>query len=397
MSSSSRAGATGLIFTSDEGPGIRRRRAGKGFVYLDARGRKITAARTIERIRALAIPPAWSDVWICAKADGHLQGVGRDAKGRKQYRYHPEWRAHQEQEKYERLIDFGDALPAIRRSVARDLRRRKLDHERVVATVVHLLETTLIRVGNDEYARTNDSYGLTTLRDRQVRIDGSELRFVFQGKSGQRHDIALADRRVARIVRECQDLPGQRLFQYEDTDGAVRPIGSNDVNEYLRSAAAADFTAKDFRTWMGTLYTAAALAALEPGPADRHGRPGGSPSKNGSWQQSCAPPVAASTPRLHHRSDRAFDGLPDLLLDRLYDLFDFGLDLRCDRLPLLVGVHHVELLSRSAAVPFHAPSCARRTTYPGGAWSIGNPPRTGARSRVAEGSAGRYAPENPTS
>ena len=267
MSSSSRAGRTGLIFTSDESPGIHRRKAGKGFVYLDSRGRKITAARTIERIRGLAIPPAWTDVWICAKANGHLQGVGRDAKGRKQYRYHPEWRAHQEQEKYEHLIDFGDALPAIRRSVARDLSRRKLDHERVVATVVHLLETTLIRVGNDEYARTNESYGLTTLRDRQVRIDGSELRFVFQGKSGQRHDIALSDRRVARIVRECQELPGQRLFQYEDTDGAVRPIGSNDVNEYLRSAAAADFTAKDFRTWMGTLYTAAALAALEP-PTD---------------------------------------------------------------------------------------------------------------------------------
>jgi DNA topoisomerase-1 len=203
-------------------------------------------------------------VWICANAKGHLQAVGRDARNRKQYRYHAKWREHQELEKYERLVEFAAALPDIRRAIARDLGRTTLDHERVAATVVHLLETTLIRVGNEEYARTNASYGLTTLRDRQVRVDGSDLRFVFPGKSGKSHDITLSDRRVATIVRSCQDLPGQRLFQYEDADGVTRPVGSSDVNEYLRDASGSDFTAKEFRTWMGTLYTAAALAALEP-------------------------------------------------------------------------------------------------------------------------------------
>jgi DNA topoisomerase-1 len=261
-----------LRYVSDEEPGLTRIRAGRGFAYRDRRDRRITSATTLARIRALAIPPAWTDVWICADPKGHLQAVGRDARGRKQYRYHDGWRAQQEHEKYERLIDFGEALPAIRRAIAKDLTRTGLDHERVVATIVHLLEVTLIRVGNEEYARDNSSYGLTTLRDRQVRIDGSDLRFVFTGKSGQRHDIGLSDRRVARIVRGCQDLPGQRLFQYEDDDGRIRPVGSADVNQYLRTASGGDFTAKDFRTWMGTLYTAAALASIDAPEHDREAK-----------------------------------------------------------------------------------------------------------------------------
>jgi DNA topoisomerase I len=264
-----RAGDAGLRYVSDDEPGLTRVRAGRGFGYRDRRGRRITSETTLSRIKALAIPPAWTDVWICADPKGHLQAVGRDARGRKQYRYHDGWRAQQEQEKYERLIDFGDALPGIRRAIAKDLARTGLDHERVVATIVHLLEVTLIRVGNEQYARDNSSYGLTTLRDRQVRIDGSDLRFVFTGKSGQRHDIELSDRRVARIVRGCQELPGQRLFQYEDDQGQIRPVGSADVNEYLRVASGGDFTAKDFRTWMGTLYTAAALASIDLPDDDR--------------------------------------------------------------------------------------------------------------------------------
>jgi DNA topoisomerase-1 len=264
--------ASGIVYVSDEEPGYRRRKAGRGFVYLDERGRRITEEKTVQRIRSLAIPPAWTEVWICPNPHGHLQAVGRDAKGRKQYRYHAGWRAEREHMKYERLIDFGEALPPIRRRMAEDLRRRSLDHDRVVAAVVHLLESTLIRVGNEEYARTNGSFGLTTMRSRQVSVDGSEVRFVFTGKSGQRHDVSVEDPRTARVIQRCQDLPGQRLFQYEDDDGDIRPIGSSDVNDYLREASGEDFTAKDFRTWMGTLFTAAALAALDPPASEAEGR-----------------------------------------------------------------------------------------------------------------------------
>jgi DNA topoisomerase-1 len=271
-STSTTAAAHGLRYVHDDEPGYGRRRAGKGFTYLDTRGRPITAAAKVERIKSLAIPPAWTDVWICPRADGHLQATGRDAKGRKQYRYHPDWRAVQEEMKFERLIDFGEALPAIRRRMAGDLRLRGLPRDKVLATVVHLLETSLIRVGNEEYAKANGSFGLTTLRDPHVQLDGSEIRFRFPGKSGQRHEITVHDARTARIVRQCRELPGQRLFQYVDDDGTQRKLESGDVNDYLRDASGGEFTAKDFRTWVGTLLAATALSALEPPRSGSAGR-----------------------------------------------------------------------------------------------------------------------------
>lgn len=261
-----------LRYGSDEEPGIRRRRAGRGFSYVDARGRRVRDRTTLERIRALAIPPAWTDVWIAPDPHCHLQAVGRDARRRKQYRYHPEWRAAQEAMKYERLVAFGEVLPRIRQRLAEDLAGRALDHDLVVATVVHLLEITLIRIGNEQYARDNGSFGLTTLRTRQVTVDGSRLLFSFPGKSGQRHDVAVRERRVAQVVRRCHDLPGQRLFQYRDGDGELRAVRSDDVNEYLRDACDDDFTAKDFRTWIGTLFTAAALTELPPPESEAEGR-----------------------------------------------------------------------------------------------------------------------------
>lgn len=270
--SASEASVHGLRYVHDDDPGYRRRRSGRGFVYLDTRGRTLTATDTIDRIKKLAIPPAWTDVWICPRADGHLQATGRDARGRKQYRYHSQWRGVQEKMKFERLISFGEALPAIRQRMVGDLDRRGLPREKVLATIVHLLETSLIRVGNDEYAKANGSYGLTTLRDPHVKVQGSEIRFSFPGKSGQRHEITVHDPRTARIVRRCRDLPGQRLFQYVDEDGHQHKIESGDVNHYLREATDADFTAKDFRTWVGTLLAATALSALEPPASDPAGR-----------------------------------------------------------------------------------------------------------------------------
>jgi DNA topoisomerase I len=272
VSTSAKTAARGLRYVHDDEPGYGRRKSGKGFTYFDTRGRTITSAAKVDRIKALAIPPAWTDVWICPRDDGHLQATGRDAKGRKQYRYHPEWRAVQEEMKFDRLIDFGDALPAIRRTMADDLRRRGLPREKVLATVVHLLESSLIRVGNEEYAKANGSYGLTTLRDPHVKVEGSEIRFRFAGKSGQRHEIAVHDARTAKIVRQCRDLPGQRLFQYVDDDGKQHKLESGDVNDYLREASGAEFTAKDFRTWVGTLLAATALAALDPPGSDAAGR-----------------------------------------------------------------------------------------------------------------------------
>ncbi len=272
-SSSRRSAITGgLRYVHDDDPGYGRRRSGRGFTYLDTHGRPITSAAKVERIKALAIPPAWADVWICPSEHGHLQATGRDAKGRKQYRYHPEWRAVQEEMKFDRLIDFGEALPAIRERMDHDLARRGLPRDKVIATVVHLLEASLIRVGNEEYAKANGSYGLTTLRDPHVRLEGSDIRFRFAGKSGQRHEITVHDARTARIVRQCRDLPGQRLFQYVDEDGKQHKLESGDVNDYLRDVSGADFTAKDFRTWVGTLLAATALAALEPPDSDTAGR-----------------------------------------------------------------------------------------------------------------------------
>ena len=254
----------GLRYVTDDRPGIRRIRAGRGFRYIGPDGVAIRDAATLERIRALAIPPAWTDVWICPSATGHLQATGRDARGRKQYRYHPDWRESRDAVKYERLIAFAEALPTIRRRVSADLRRRGIPREKVLALVVRLLELTLIRVGNDEYARLNRSFGLTTLRDRHVRVGRSAIRFRFRGKSGREHEVGLSDRRLARLIRRCQELPGQELFAYVDEDGTTRDVASDDVNAYLREVSGLDITAKDFRTWAGTLLAYRALRAIEP-------------------------------------------------------------------------------------------------------------------------------------
>ena len=249
----------GLVYTSDDEPGIRRVRRGKGFAYLDPDGRPVRDAATIDRIRALAIPPAWEDVWICARPRGHLQATGRDARGRKQHRYHDRWREIRDAGKFDRMAGFGKALPRIRRRVRDDLRREGLPKEKVVATIVRLLETTFARVGNEEYAKQNNSFGLTTLRNRHVDVRGSTVHFLFKGKSGVEVAVGVTDRRVARVIRRCEDLPGQHLFQYLDADGDRKTVTSDDVNEYLRDAAGGDYSAKDFRTWAGTVLAACAL------------------------------------------------------------------------------------------------------------------------------------------
>lgn len=255
--------SAGLVYVSDTEPGIRRRRAGKGFSYRSPDGKPVKDKDTLARIRSLAIPPAYTDVWICADPDGHIQATGRDARGRKQYRYHPRFREVRDSTKYERMLDFAAALPALRARVDEDMRRRGMPREKVLATVVHLLETTMIRVGNADYVKQNKSHGLTTLNDRHVRIEGSEVRFRFKGKSGKEWNLGIRDRRVARIVKASQDLPGQHLFQYLDEDGERRTVTSGDVNAYLREISGADITAKDFRTWTGTVLAAMALAEYE--------------------------------------------------------------------------------------------------------------------------------------
>lgn len=257
------AEAAGLVYVSDEQPGIRRRRAGKGFSYVGPDGRTIKDERTLKRVRSLAVPPAYSDVWICPDPNGHIQATGRDDKGRKQYRYHPRWREFRDSNKYEHMLEFATALPALRERIAEDMAKRGLPREKVLATVVHLLETTLIRVGNADYAKQNKSYGLTTLRDRHVKIEGGELRFQFKGKSGKTWNLRLQDRRIARVVKACQDIPGQHLFQYFDEGGQRQPVTSADVNAYLREATGRDVTAKDFRTWAGTVLAAMALREFE--------------------------------------------------------------------------------------------------------------------------------------
>jgi DNA topoisomerase-1 len=257
------AESAGLIYVSDEERGLRRERAGDGFRYLKAGGGAVEDEATLERIRKLAIPPAWEEVWICPKASGHIQATGRDVKGRKQYRYHPQFREVRESTKYEHMMAFARALPAVRATLARHMALRGLPREKVLATVVHLLETTLIRVGNDDYARTNKSYGLTTLRNPHVKVEGAALRFQFKGKSGKTWRLQVKDRRVAKIVRACQELPGQRLFQYQDEDGEAREVTSADVNAYLKEITGEDITAKDFRTWAGTVLAALALHEFE--------------------------------------------------------------------------------------------------------------------------------------
>jgi DNA topoisomerase-1 len=262
------AAAAKLSYVSDESPGIQRVAVGRAFRYRLPDGRPLRDRATLDRIARLVIPPAWTAVWICPRADGHIQATGRDARGRKQYRYHPRWREVRDRTKFGRMIDFAQALPRIRRAVAADLRRPGLPREKVLATVVRLLEATCIRVGSEEYARHNRHYGLTTLRDQHVAVRGPELRFHFHGKSGKEHVVGLRDRALARIVRNCQEIPGQRLFQYLDQRGRRRAIGSGDVNEYLRRKSGSDFTAKDFRTWSGTTLVAARLASCaEPGSA----------------------------------------------------------------------------------------------------------------------------------
>ena len=258
------ARAAGLRYTNDNGPGIRRRRAGRGWRFLDPDGAPIRDEATLKRIRALAIPPAWTDVWINPHPRGHIQATGRDARGRKQYRYHPKWRATRDETKFSRMIAFGRALPRVRERVAEDLSRSGLPREKTLATVVRLLDESLIRVGNAEYARDNDSYGLTTLLDDHVEISGATLHFAFRGKSGKLHEIDVHDRRVAGIVRRLQDLPGQELFQYLDSEGETQTIGSHDVNAYLHEIAGDEFTAKDFRTWAGTVLAACQLRDLGP-------------------------------------------------------------------------------------------------------------------------------------
>lgn len=266
------AEVAGLRYVDDSRPGIRRRRRGRQFDYLRADGTRVTDPRTLKRIGALAIPPAWTDVWICPLPNGHIQATGRDAKGRKQYRYHPRWREARDETKYDRMLAFGRALPQIRARVAEDMAKPGLSREKVLATLVRLLETTFIRVGNEEYARKNDSFGLTTLRDQHAAINGSTLELHFRGKSGVEHHVRLRDRRLARIVQQCQHLPGQELFQYVDENGERRTVGSNDVNDYLREISGQDFTAKDFRTWAGTVLAFHALRKRAQCPTDREAK-----------------------------------------------------------------------------------------------------------------------------
>lgn len=251
-----------MRYVTDERPGIHRERCGQGFRYRSAESRIIHDRHTLKRIHSLVIPPAWHDVWICPLDNGHLQATGRDERERKQHLYHPRWREIRDQTKFDRLMDFARALPGIRKHLKRDLRRRGFCREKILATVVRLLEVSLIRVGNDEYARDNKSYGLTTMKNRHAKVRGAKIKFQFRGKSGREHVVEVENRRVARIVRACQDLPGQELFQYVDDEGQKHDVGSGDVNDYLREITGRDFTAKDFRTWAGTISAATELRKL---------------------------------------------------------------------------------------------------------------------------------------
>jgi DNA topoisomerase-1 len=252
----------GLRYVSDSMPGYRRRRVGKNFVYLDTEGNPIRNQEEIRRIKSLAIPPAYTDVWICPNPRGHLQATGRDARGRKQYRYHRRWREVRDETKYDRMLSFGDVLPQIRARVDEDLAKQGLPREKVLATVVELLDMGRIRIGNEEYAQENDSYGLTTMRDEHVQVNGSQVRFRFRGKSGREHDVDVRDRRVARVIQRLKGLEGETLFQYQDEAGEIRSVDSDDVNDYLQQISGQQFTAKDFRTWTGTVLAARALRQL---------------------------------------------------------------------------------------------------------------------------------------
>lgn len=256
------AAEAGLVYTSDLEPGIRRVRKGSAFVYLATDGKQVRDTATLNRIQSLVIPPGWEHVWITTRPRGHLQATGRDKRGRKQPLYHPRWRVVRDANKFDRMVGFARKLPRIRRRVARDIRRSGLPREKVVATIVKLLEMTFARIGNEEYARENRSFGLTTLRDRHVTVRGATVRFLFTGKSGREVAVDLTDRRVARVIKRCEDLPGQMLFQYLDDDGKRRVVTSDDVNQYLREATGEDYTAKDFRTWGGTVLAVSALREM---------------------------------------------------------------------------------------------------------------------------------------
>lgn len=262
----------GLRYTTDAIPGIGRKRAGKGFRYVGPDGKNIRDPQTLRRMRSLVIPPAWKDVWITTDPRGHLQATGRDARGRKQSRYHPRWRTVRDETKYERMLLFGAALRRIRERVEEHMALIGLPREKVLATVVRLMDSTLIRVGNDEYAKENNSYGLTTMRRKHVKINGSQLLFRFRGKSGVMHEVGIQDRRLARIVRQCQELPGHELFEYLDAEGQRHTVDSADVNDYLREISGADFTAKDFRTWAGTVLASMALRTFEPFDSEKQAK-----------------------------------------------------------------------------------------------------------------------------
>lgn len=262
----------GLHYTNAGDEGISRRRHGRAFTYLNAAGKPVRDRATLARIRALAIPPAWMSVWISADPQGHIQATGRDARGRKQYRYHAHWHAVRDEAKYNRLVEFCHALPRIRRAVDRDLAHAQLDKPKVVATIVSLMERAQLRVGNEEYARDNGSYGATTLRNHHVKIRGAVLDLSYRGKSGIERRVRVRDRKLARIVRQCHDLPGRRLFEYIDVEGNVRPVTSQDVNDYLREVSGGEFTAKDYRTWAATMAAALLLCALESPESERAGK-----------------------------------------------------------------------------------------------------------------------------
>jgi len=257
------ANSAGLRYVTDARPGITRKPKDGDFAYYDNEGKQVKNKSTLDRLKSLAIPPAWRKVWICAQPNGHLQATGIDARGRKQYKYHPTWRSDRDEAKFERLLSFGQVLPKIRAQVDRDLRLPDLAREKVIATVVRLLEISLIRIGNEAYAKENNSFGLTTMRNRHVAVKGSTVKFQFRGKGGKIHSVEVSDKRIARVVKKCQELPGQQLFEFEDPSGEIATIGSEDVNEYLQRVTGQPFTAKDFRTWAGTVLAAIALWKME--------------------------------------------------------------------------------------------------------------------------------------
>jgi DNA topoisomerase-1 len=262
----------GLVYVVDEAPGIRRKRSGRGFSYTGPDGKTISDKSDLRRIKALAVPPAWTDVWICPSPRGHIQATGRDARGRKQYRYHRTWRQTRDQTKYDRMIAFGEALPNIRKQMREHMSLPGLPREKVLATVLRLIDLSYIRIGNTRYTKDNGSFGLTTMRNRHVDVSGSTIRFEFRGKGGKMHGVDVRDQRLARIVKRCQEIPGQLLFQYVDESGERKPVDSEDVNAYLRACTNEDLTAKDFRTWAGTVLALRALRAAEPATSDQEAK-----------------------------------------------------------------------------------------------------------------------------